>query len=133
MDSGMIRIGIIVAGVLLMSVSFWTYSYKRIAVNFAVIWEILGLALILTGAVPVLSGWIHMIAPGTRFVFFAIAVLVLFLGFQSTIMISQLAMKVRELTMQVSLLNQENEHIMAELDEVAREVEESHEKDIVCG
>ena len=129
MDSGMIRIGIIVAGVLLMSVSFWTYSYKRIAV----IWEILGLALILTGAVPVLSGWIHMIAPGTRFVFFAIAVLVLFLGFQSTIMISQLAMKVRELTMQVSLLNQENEHIMAELDEVAREVEESHEKDIVCG
>ena len=41
MDSGMIRIGIIVAGVLLMSVSFWTYSYKRIAVNFAVIWEIL--------------------------------------------------------------------------------------------
>ena len=64
MDSGVMRIGIVVVGVLLMSVSFWTYSYKKIAVNFAVIWEILGFVLILVGAVPVLSGWIQMVAPG---------------------------------------------------------------------
>ena len=133
MDSGVMRIGIVVVGVLLMSVSFWTYSYKKIAVNFAVIWEILGFVQILVVAVPVLSAWIQMVAPGTQLVFFGIAALILFLGFQSTMMISQLTMKVRELTMQVSLLNQENEHIMAQLDEVSREVEEIREKNSVCG
>lgn len=41
-------------------------------------------------------------------------------------------MKNRELAMQVSLLNQENEYIMNELDALQKTVENINEKDTVC-
>ena len=43
-------------------------------------------------------------------------------------MISQLNLKNRELAMQVSLLNQESERMMLELEELVREQEEAYAK-----
>ena len=57
MESMIIRIGLVLVGVVIMALSFWMNSYKKITVNFAVVWEILGVLLILIGIIPVFSEW----------------------------------------------------------------------------
>ena len=41
MISTFIRIGFVLIGIVLMAVSFWMNSHKKITVNFAVVWELL--------------------------------------------------------------------------------------------
>ena len=47
MDANMIRIGIGLVGILLMAASFLMHSYKKITVNYTVIWVLLGIVLFL--------------------------------------------------------------------------------------
>ena len=128
MDNTIIRIGFVVGGVILFAFGFWTHSFKKLAVNYAVIWGLLGILLILMRTIPILSEWTSMLAPGTSLAFFCVDALILFTEVQNSLVISQLNMKNRELAMQVSLLNQESERMMAELEEVIREQEEAYEK-----
>ena len=128
MDGVTIRIGLIVVGVMLFVFGFWTHSIKKLAVNYAVIWGLLGIVMILVGAIPVLSEWTAMMAPGTGLAFFCVGALILFTEVQESLVISQLNLKNRELAMQVSLLNQESERMMLELEELVREQEEAYAK-----
>ena len=128
MDGTIIRIGLIAAGIILIVFGFWTHSIKKLAVNYAVIWGLLGIVMILVGAIPVLSEWTAMMAPGTGLAFFCVGALILFTEVQESLVISQLILKNRELAMQVSLLNQESERMMLELEELVREQEEAYAK-----
>ncbi len=107
---------------------FWTHSFKKLAVNYAVIWGLLGVLMVLMGAIPILSEWTHMLAPGTGLAFFCVGALILFTEVQNSLVISQLNMKNRELAMQVAMLNQESERMMHELEELIQEQEEAYEK-----
>ena len=128
MDGTIIRIGLIAAGIIPIVFGFWTHSIKKLAVNYAVIWGLLGIVMILVGAIPVLSEWTAMMAPGTGLAFFCVGALILFTEVQESLVISQLNLKNRELAMQVSLLNQESERMMLELEELVREQEEAYAK-----
>lgn len=128
MDGTIIRIGLIAAGIILIVFGFWTHSIKKLAVNYAVIWGLLGIVMILVGAIPVLSEWTAMMAPGTGLAFFCVGALILFTEVQESLVISQLNLTNRELAMQVSLLNQESERMMLELEELVREQEEAYAK-----
>ncbi|MCI9215509.1 DUF2304 family protein [Lachnospiraceae bacterium 42-17] len=136
MNSEVIRIVIIIAGILLMSVSFLMHSYKKITVNFTVMWELLGIMLVLIGAVPVFSQWTKQLASGTGFAFFCVGAIFLFEEFRSSVMLSQLFLKTQEMAMHISMLNQENERIMRDLEKLECLLEEKHEKkekkDTVC-
>lgn len=58
MEAGsIIRIAMTTAGIAVMLCSFWFLSVKKMTADFAVIWEILGVLLLMIGAVPGLSGW----------------------------------------------------------------------------
>ena len=129
MDGTIIRIGLGVGGVILFLFGFWTHSFKKLAVNSAVIWGLLGIFMILMGAIPILSEWTHMLAPGTGLAFFCVGALILFTEVQNSLVISQLNMKNRELAMQVALLNQENEQIMNKLEYITKALEDADEKD----
>lgn len=128
MDSDWIRFGISFAGILLMVVSFVMHSYKKITVNYTVIWELLGLALLLTGVVSVFSQWTRQLASGTGLAFFCVGAIFLFEEFRTSAMISQLILREREMAMHVALLNQENEAILKELESLSRMVAGEHEK-----
>ena len=132
MEGIIIRAGVFLAGAILMISSFWMNAYKKITVNFAVIWEILGLMLVLVGIVPVFSQWSRLVSSGTWLAFFCVGSVFLFEEVRTSVLLSQLMMKNRELAMQVSLLNQENEYIMNELDALQKTVENINEKDTVC-
>lgn len=129
-----VKLGMIGVGALLMIVSFLMHSYKKITVNYTVIWELLGIVLILIGAVPAFSEWTKRLASGTGLAFACVGAIFLFEEFRNSVMISQLLLKTREMAMQVSMLNQENERLMNELDRITRIVEgedEEEKKDTV--
>ena len=116
-----IKTGLIITGIVIMALTFFLHAVRKLTVNLAVVWEFLGLSAILTGAVPAFSGWCYLLARGTAVAMFTIGVLVLWGGYQLCILISSLSMKNQELAMQVSLLNQENEKILRELEKITEE------------
>ena len=109
------KTGLIVIGVVIMALSFVLHARRKLTVNLAVVWEFLGFALILVGAVPVFSSWCHLLAKGTVIAMFVIGALAVWGSYILCILISDLSMKNQELAMQVSLLNQENELMLHEL------------------
>lgn len=129
MDGVIIRIGLVLVGAILIVYSFWMHSIKRITINFAVIWELFGVCLVLIGAIPVFSSWTRYMAPGTGIAFFCVGSVLLFEAVQLSQTISQLTLKNRELAMQVALLNQENEQIMNKLEYITKALEDADEKD----
>lgn len=116
MSTGIImRTGLIVIGVFIMALSFVLHAKRRLTVNLAVVWEFVGIALILTGAVPVFSSWCYLLANGTVIAMFVVGAFVLWGCYEVCILISVLSMKNQELAVQVSLLNQENELLLNEM------------------
>ena len=128
MEGIIIRAGVFLAGAILMISSFWMNAYKKITVNFAVIWEILGLMLVLVGIVPVFSQWSRLVSSGTGLAFFCVGSVFLFEEVRTSVLLSQLMMKNRELAMQVSLLIRENEKIAKRLEELEDRMREYEEK-----
>ena len=119
------KTGLIIVGVMIMIMSFVFHAKRKLTVNLAVVWEFLGFALILIGAVPVFSSWCHLLARGTVIAMFVVGVLALWGSYILCILISNLSMKNQELAMQVSLLNQENELMLKE----SEKLKETREND----
>nr|WP_296091728.1 hypothetical protein [uncultured Dorea sp.] len=117
------KTGLIIVGVMIMIMSFVFHAKRKLTVNLAVVWEFLGFTLILTGAVPVFSSWCHLLAKGTVIAMFVIGALALWGSYILCILISNLSMKNQELAMQVSLLNQENELMLKEIEKLKEDRE----------
>lgn len=115
------KAGLIIIGVIIMVMSFVFHAKRKLTVNLAVVWEFLGFALILIGAVPVFSSWCHLLARGTVIAMFVVGALALWGSYILCILISNLSMKNQELAMQVSLLNQENEMMLKEIEKLKKE------------
>ena len=111
-----VKFCVVPVGIGIMAITFVLHAEKKLTVNLAVTWELLGIAAILSGAVPKFSGWSSRLSFGSLVVLLITAFLVLWGVYQMTIQISSLIMKNQELAIQVSLLNQENERILQELE-----------------
>ena len=111
-----VKFCVILVGIGIMAITFVLHAEKKLTVNLAVTWELLGLAVNISGAVPMYSGWSSRLSLGSLVVLLITAFLVLWGVYQMTIQISSLIMKNQELAIQVSLLNQENERILQELE-----------------
>ncbi len=129
--ANIVKYGMIAAGIFIMVSSFWFHSVRKLTINLAVVWEILGVMLIVAGIFPILSSWTYHISTGTGMVLFFMGAICLWGGFQFSLLVSRLAMKNQELAMQVSLLIQENEKIIRQLEEQADRMREFEEKDSV--
>lgn len=112
--AAIVKACVILMGIGIMIVTFVLHAKKKLTVNLAVTWELLGIAAILSGAVPRFSGS----GLGSLVVLLITALLVLWGVYQMTIQISSLLMKNQELAILVSLLNQENERILRELEKL---------------
>ena len=94
---------------------------KKLAINLAVAWEGIGIGLVLVGAIPVLSAWCYQVGEGTAVAMFLVGAVAVWSGYELSIQISVLSMKMQEIAMQVSLLNQENERMLNKLSEITGE------------
>lgn len=116
--AAIVKFSVILVGIGIMAITFVLHAEKKLTVNLAVTWELLGIAAILSGAVPKFSGWSSRLSLESLVVLLITAFLVLWGVYQMTIQISSLIMKNQELAIQVSLLNQENERILQELEKL---------------
>jgi hypothetical membrane protein len=96
---------------------FIVYSRQKLTEKYAFLWALAGAVLILSGVVPVLADW-KILAGLLLFV-------LLFLLYTMSRSISDLTRKNQELAMQVSLLNNENEQMLAAM----RHLKENKDKE----
>lgn len=108
----------VATGIIFLLWDFYSYARQKLNESMGLIWAFVSIALIVTGAVPALSGGV---SEWLLICLFIICLLLLFLLFKVTKAVSVLTMKNQELAMQVSLLNQENEKILHRLGIVSDE------------
>lgn len=116
------RYVILIAGVVIVLSGLWFRSQKKLTVDFAAAWGILGALLILTGAVSPFSNWIRRIIGEVEEGVIILFLLFLAGVFWSGLKYSKVKMQNQELAVKISLLLQENERMLSEL----------NEKDIIC-
>ena len=90
----------VATGIVFLLWDFYSYAKQKLNESMGMIWGFVSLALIITGAVPALSGEV------SEWLLICLFIICL---------MSVLTMKNQELAMQVSLLNQENEKILHQL------------------
>ena len=119
-----VRIGLVLEGIIFLIMDLRNYVRQRLTETTAILWALVSVILIITGAVPFPEEYTY----GTMlWLLMGVCLLLLFLLFEVSRMISTLSMKNQELAMQVSLLNQENEKILRRLGMLMDE-----EEDTVC-
>lgn len=115
-----IRIIVVVMGVFFFGITFHSYAKRKLTEIIGLFWGFISLFIVLIAVIPGLSAWVTLIPEEA----FAALVLVFFFSmlgvFFLSISVSKLSMKNQELAMQVSLLNQENERILRELENVCK-------------
>ena len=113
-----LRIIMVVAGCLFLILNFITYVKKNLTEKFTWMWTIFCIVMILSGIVPGLNNWsFHFNSWGYMALCIILVLIVQFI-FIITKEIANLKKRNKELAMHVSLLNQENERILAELEKL---------------
>ena len=98
--SEIIKYGITAAGILVMCASFWYHSVRKMTVNLAVIWAILGVILVVIGNVPVFSSWARLISVEAGLGLSVVGAVGLWGGFQLSLLASRITMKNQEIAIQ---------------------------------
>lgn len=110
------RIALIIAGLFLMLCSFMSLVKRKMTEGIALGWAVGAVILIVIGAVPSLTDWIRKLSTTHLIELFLLSAFIVGFVYRISSIISQLTMKNQELAMQVSLLNQENERILHEIE-----------------
>ena len=113
-----LRIIMVVAGCLFLILNFITYVKKNLTEKFTWMWTIFCIVMILSGIVPGLNRWSFQFNSWGYMALCIILVLIVQFIFIITKEIANLKKRNKELAMHVSLLNQENERILAELEKL---------------
>lgn len=129
-----IHIGFVIVGILLIVLSFWNHCLKRLSIDYAVSWGLLGFSLIVVNAIPAFLENFNNLEGNSKGNFFFLSVLFLFWGLHESIAISQLSSKIKELTIGVAILDKENEALKIEIDKLTNLKERNTDvkKNSVC-
>ncbi len=122
METGQIlRIMMIAVGVLLLLETILSLAQRRLKEHFCLLWGVISLSFIVSGICLSPSTWSQYVSNTGTIIVIVAGGCVLWCLFFLSIQLSVLSRKNQELAMQVSLLNQENERIMDELEKIREE------------
>ena len=113
-----LRIIMVVAGCLFLILNFVTYVKKNLTEKFTWMWTFFCVVMILSGIVPGLNNWSFQFNSWGYMALCIILVLIVQFIFIITKEIANLKKRNKELAMHVSLLNQENGRILAQLEKL---------------
>lgn len=119
----LVRIAIIVLGALLCILDFLAYCKQKLLNKFAFILALLGIAMIVVGAVPALSDWLSVFSLKGGIIIVVCMLFGVWLIYSVCVAISDLTYKNQELAIQVSLLNCENAQQIRTLNEFKEDYE----------
>lgn len=106
---GLVMLG---ASILIVLFAFLRYARKKMSDGFMLIWFAISIVVFLLGIVLTVAGYSSVMIVA---VLASVCTLLLILIFIVSSMVSELMMKVRELAMQVALLNQENDSMLQQI------------------
>ena len=119
----MVRIAIVIIGAVLCVLDFLSYCKQKLLNKFAFILALIGITMIVVGAVPALSDWLGLFAIKGGIIIVICLVIGIWLIYSACVSISDLTYKNQELAIQVSLLNSESAQHIAMLNELMDERE----------
>lgn len=114
-----VRIVVACLGVLLLAVDFFAYCKQKIKENFAFLWGVLAVVLVLISAITPLAQWSTLLSGWGYAGVLTLATILIWLLFTMSMDVSQLALKNQELAMQVSLLNSENAKVLQVINKIS--------------
>lgn len=116
---GLTLVGI---AILIFVAAFFRYAKKKMSDAFMMIWFLISMVLLIVGIVLIAKGYSSAMVVAVVAVSCALLLIVIFI---TSSMVSELMMKVRELAMQVALLNQENDSMLQQINKLKEQ-----EKDV---
>ncbi len=119
-----IRLILILVGLSFLLMSLLAFITKKISPGMGVLWVLASFVLFVMGFLPVWQNWVRLVSVRVTIMVFILGFVFLTGLFLVCLSISNLMTKNRELAMQVSLLNQENEQILKALEELEERVKE---------
>lgn len=111
------RFALAFVGILVILLAIWLRAAKKLTVDFTAMWGLLGVFLVLTGMIAPLSEGIKECFAGAGQAVAVLGAVCILAGFQFSLVLSRLTMKNQDLAIEVSLLKQENERILTELEQ----------------
>lgn len=111
----LLQILVVMGGIVFLLITSMQYAKKRMTEEIGMLWSLFSVLMIVIGLIPDSLAWVGQIRTSVAVVLFGFAFFCLLLLLYLSIVISQLLRKNEELTIQVSLLNQENEQILTKL------------------
>lgn len=128
-----LRIFMIIVGLVILAATVVSLSRRHMTESFCIAWGAISVMVICAGIILRPSGWSKYISWGGMLLILLGATVLLVGAFFFSVRISRLTRQVRELAIQVSLLNQENAMILRELygDSTESDVVEHEEEALI--
>ena len=118
-----IRLFLIIVGLSFLLLTLLTFITKKISPGMGVLWVLASFVLFVMGFLPVWETWMRLVSRPVTIMVFILGLAFLIGLFLVCLSVSNLLSRNRELAMQVSLLNQENEQILKELERLGGQKE----------
>lgn len=113
-----IRLILIIVGLIFLGLSLLTFVTKKISPGMGVLWVLASIVIFVMAWMPFWSRWVQLVSLPVTIIVFLLSFTLLMGLFLVCLSVSNLMSRNRELAMQVSLLNQENEQILKALQEL---------------
>ena len=113
-----LKVIVVGVGILVLCMDFLSFAHRKMTESLGLAWGFFSVVLILSGVLPGLSDWTKAVPKEASGALVLIGILAILGSFYLSGSVSKLIRKNQELAMQVSLLNQENERILRELEEL---------------
>lgn len=136
-SANILQIIIIATGIFLQIVTINSLAHRKMTESFCLAWGLIALILVLAGLFLRPTEWNRYISPMGLMLVVMIGFCIVYVAYFMSIKVSELSRRNQELAIQVSLLRQENQRIMEELEQIviatSKEQKcESNEKDSIC-
>ncbi len=117
-QGNILQIIIIATGVFLLCVTTTSLARRKMTESFCITWGLISLMIILAGILLRPVGWSKYVSTLGMLLVLIVIFCVIYVAYFLSAKVSELSRKNQELAIQVSLLNQENERILARLEEI---------------
>ena len=116
-----LQIIMVATGICLFFITINSLAKRKMTESFCLAWGLISVVLILAGIFLRPVGWNSYLSNTGMVLVLMIGYSVIYVAYFLSSKVSELARKNQELAMQVSLLNQENRHIMKQLEQLTGE------------